>query len=75
MLFFLPTGNAVTLESIIYGMFAAGILVTVMIWIFTFQKIVTEDKIIAVFGKIVPTLALIFSMVLKFVPAFVTHAK
>ena len=75
VLFFLPTGNAVTLESIIYGMFAAGILVTVMIWIFTFQKIVTEDKIMAVFGKIVPTLALIFSMVLKFVPAFVAHAK
>lgn len=75
VLFYLPTGNVVTLESIMYGIFAAVILVTVMIWLFTFQKIVTEDKIMAVFGKIVPTLALIFSMVLKFVPAFVAHAK
>lgn len=75
VLFYLPTGNAVTLESIIFGLAAAGILVTVMLWFFTFGKVVTSDKIMAVFGKFAPSLSLIFSMVLKFVPNFTRHLK
>lgn len=73
LLFYLPTGNPVTLESIIFGIAAAGILVTVMLWFFTFHKIMTSDKIMALFGKILPGLSLIFSMVLKFVPDFTRH--
>lgn len=75
LLFYLPTGNPVTTESIIYGMASAAVLVAVIIWFYTFNEVITSDKIMAVFGNILPAISLIFSMVLRFVPKFAKHAK
>jgi energy-coupling factor transport system permease protein len=68
ILFYLPGGNPATMESIIYGFAAATMFVTVIIWFSCFNVIMTSDKFIFLFGKIIPALSLILSMVLRFVP-------
>lgn len=70
VLTYLPSGNPLTLESVCYGIAAAVMLVTVICWFSCYNKIMTSDKFIYLFGRIIPSLSLIFSMVLRFVPKF-----
>ena len=68
ILFYLPGGNPLTRESIIYGLAAATMFVTVISWFACFNVVITSDKIIYLFGKILPAFSLIVAMVLRFVP-------
>lgn len=70
ILTYLPGGNPLTLESIIYGVAAAAMLASVILWFSCFNEIMTSDKFVYLFGKILPSLSLVLSMVLRFVPKF-----
>lgn len=65
---YLPTGNVLTLESLLYGAAAACMLGTTVMWFRCMSEIVTSDKIVYLFGKSFPILGLILSMILGFVP-------
>ena len=67
VLFFL-NGNPMTLEAILYGLAAASMLVSVIIWFGCFNKVVTSDKFIYLFGRILPVLSLVLSMCFRYVP-------
>lgn len=75
ILFYLYNGNPVTLESIVYGIFMGVTLITVFIWFSCYSKVMTSDKFIFLFGRIIPALSLILSMVLRFVPKFIAEIK
>ncbi len=64
-----------TWEAMTYGLMNALMFTTIIIWFYTYNAVVTSDKFLYVFGKIIPTLALVFSMVLRFVPLFTKRAK
>ncbi len=68
-LFFL-NGNPVTLEAFIYGIFIAVMVIGVMMWCKCYSEIMTSDKFLYLFGKVVPKLSLILSMALRFIPMF-----
>lgn len=68
ILFFL-NGNPFTWEALIYGIFAAFMLMSVFYWCKCFNEIMTGDKIAYLFGKITPKLSLLLSMSLRFIPA------
>lgn len=70
ILAYLPSGNPLTLESIINGIAVAMVLASVVLWFSCFNVIITSDKIIYLFGRIMPSISLIFSMVIRFVPRF-----
>ena len=70
ILTYLPTGNPITLESIVYGICAAALLMNVILWFFCFNQVITSDKFIYLFGRIIPSLSLVLSMVLRFIPRF-----
>ena len=72
---YLGTGNPLTLESILYGLAAAAMLVTVIGWFSCYNAVMTSDKFIYLFGRIIPSLSLLFSMVLRFVPRFKAQLK
>jgi len=72
---YLPGGNPVTLESVIYGICSAGMIFAVISWFSCFNQIVTSDKFIYLFGRIVPGLSLIISMTLRFIPKFCEQLK
>ncbi len=74
-LFFLPDGNAVTKEAVIYGISAAVMLICVIFWFMHLGEVFTSDKFIYLFGKIIPSLSLIISMTLRFVPLFFSRLK
>ena len=66
----LPTGNRLTLESILYGVAAAVMLVSVLAWFGCYNEIMTSDKFVYLFGRAIPSLSLVLSMTLRFVPRF-----
>jgi len=72
---YLPGGNPITLESIIYGICAAVMIVSVICHFSCYNEIMTSDKFIYLFGKIIPSMSLIISMTLRFVPKFVAQLK
>lgn len=72
---YLPSGNPLTLESIIYGLCAATMIISVICHFSCYNEIMTSDKFIYLFGKIIPALSLIISMTLRFVPRFSAQLK
>lgn len=75
ILAYLPSGNPLTLESVIYGVASAFMLASVICRFSVFNKIFTSDKLICLFGRILPSLSLIISMTLRFVPRFKAQLK
>lgn len=73
ILTYLPNGNPLTLESIVYGVAAATMLAAVITWFTCYNKIMTSDKFIYLFGRIIPALSLVLSMSLRFIPKFKTQ--
>ena len=72
---YLPSGNPLTLESIIYGLCAAAMIVSVICHFSCYNEIMTSDKFICLFGRIIPAMSLIISMTLRFVPKFAAQLK
>ena len=70
ILYYFSSGNPLTLESILYGVGAGIMLVTVLLWFSAFSRVMTSDKFIYLFGKVIPALSLVLSMSLRFVPKF-----
>ena len=70
ILTYLPSGNPLTLESVLYGLAAAAMLGAVVLWFSCFSAVITSDKFVDLFGRIIPALSLVLSMALRFVPRF-----
>jgi energy-coupling factor transport system permease protein len=75
MLTYLPSGNPLTLESITYGIAAAMMLASVVMWFTCYTEVMTSDKFVYLFGRIIPALSLVLSMTLRFVPKFTAQIK
>ncbi len=74
-LMYLPSSNPLTLESIIYGISAATMIACVICWFNCYNEVMTSDKFIYLFGKVIPSLSLVLSMTLRFVPRFISQLK
>lgn len=70
VLAYLPSGNPLTLESVLYGLSAAGMLCAVLLWFSCYTEVMTSDKFVYLFGRVIPALSLVLSMTLRFVPRF-----
>jgi energy-coupling factor transport system permease protein len=75
ILTYLSNGNPITLESIVYGFAAAIMLISVICWFSCYNSVMTSDKFVYLFGRIIPAFSLIFSMTLRFVPRFKAQFK
>ncbi len=73
--------NPITLEAIVYGVASATMFVSVLLWFSCYNAVMTSDKFIYLFGRIIPALSLVLSMALRFVPRFkaqlrvISHAQ
>lgn len=61
-------GTPITLEATVYGVLLAAMLVGVMAWCSAFGELLTSEKILYLFGKIMPKTALVMSAVIRFIP-------
>ena len=71
---YLPNGNPFTLESCVYGLVMALMLACVITWFACYTEVMTSDKFIYLFGRIIPALSLVLSMALRFLPRFSRQA-
>ncbi|MDR0836707.1 MAG: energy-coupling factor transporter transmembrane protein EcfT [Propionibacteriaceae bacterium] len=67
--------NPITLEAIYYGLASAAMIGSVLLWFVSYNKVMTSDRFLCVFGNVIPALSLVFSMVLRFVPRYFAQAK
>lgn len=72
---YFPNGNPLTAESLIFGAAAAVMLACVILHFSCYNEVMTSDKFICLFGKIIPSLSLVLSMTLGFVPRFARQFK
>ena len=72
---YLPWNNPLTLESIAYGLASAIMLSSVVFWFSSVNTVMTSDKFVYLFGRILPSLSLVLSMALRFVPRFNAQLK
>ena len=70
ILTYLPSGNPLTLESMLYGVAAAVMLASVVSWFSSYNEVMTSDKFVYLFGRVIPALSLVLSMALRFIPKF-----
>ncbi len=67
--------NPITLESIVYGLATGLLFGSVIIWFSCYNAVITSDKFIYIFGKIIPAMSLVFAMILRFIPKFKAQIK
>lgn len=75
ILCYFPNGNALTLESITFGAMSGIMLATVIVWFVSLNQVITSEKIMYLFGSILPSISLMISQVLRFVPEFIRNFK
>ncbi len=75
ILTYLQSGNPLTLESIAYGVAASAMMASVLCWFSCYNEIMSSDKFVYLFGRIIPAMSLILSMILRFVPKFKSQIK
>jgi len=71
ILTYFPTGKPVTLEAVVYGLASGTMLLAVILWFSCFNTIFKGDKVQYVFGGVAPSLALVMTMSLAFVPKLI----
>jgi len=67
--------NPITQESIFYGAITGLMFGTIILWFACYNTVMTSDKFVYLFGRIIPSMSLIFSMVLRFVPKFANQFR
>lgn len=75
ILFYLQNDNPITMEAVCFGLASAVMMGAVIVWFNCCSVIFTTDKIIYLFGRVIPSLSLLLSMTLRFVPRFKDHLQ
>lgn len=63
-----------TLEGVFYGLCQGMMIAALILWFSCYSQVVTSERFLAVFGKFAPNSALLFSMVLSFIPRLKRNA-
>lgn len=72
---FVLNDSPITLEATLYGLTASGMVIAVLYWFRSFTQIMTSDKLLYLFCKLSPKLALVLSMGLRYVPLLSKQTK
>lgn len=68
VLFSFTENTPFTLEAVLYGLAFSLRAAGTLIWLNSFNEIMTNDRILFLFGRISPKIALLLSMALRFIP-------
>lgn len=64
------SGRPVTWESLLYGLCSAAAFAAVLIWFSCCNTVMTSDKSLFIFGRILPSVSLILAMIFRLVPRY-----
>lgn len=68
-------GKPYTLEALLYGAATGGIFAVMFLWFGCYNKVLTSDKFISLFGTRIPSLSLLLVMVLRMIPNLQRKAR
>lgn len=68
-------GKALTMEAAVYGIVFGFMMLNMFKWLSAFNKDMTSECSLYVFGRISPGLALVISMILRFIPLYRRQAS
>lgn len=74
VLFYLKD-NPITFESIIYGTCSGAMMLSVILWFSAYNEVITTDKFLYIFSKIVPSISLMLSMTIRLIPKLIQQTK
>lgn len=60
--------NPITGEALLYGATFGIMLVSAICWFRVYEKVITQEKFLYLFGRIAPSLALTISMIFRYIP-------
>lgn len=72
---FVMNDSPVTLEALIYGAYAAAMIVSVFFIAFGMTEVMTSEKILHLLRKLSPKASMVLSMSLRSIPHFAEQAK
>jgi len=72
---FLLWRRPVTLEALAYGAVSAAMFMSVILWFFSFGRVMTSDRLQAIFGRVFPSFSLLFCMTLRLVPRLTRRVR
>ena len=72
---FVVNDRPITLEALLYGAAAAGMILSMIGWFRLLSHALTGDRLLYLLGRLSPRLALLVSMALRFVPAFARQGR
>ncbi len=75
LLFTYLGGRRYTLEALYYGMATGAMFLSIMMWFACYNIAMTSDKFIYLFGRLIPAISLIFTMVLRLIPNYQKRAN
>ena len=75
ILLYMPNDNPVTLEAVCFGLASAVMMGASIVWFSCCNTVFTSDKIIYLFGRVIPAMSLLISMTLRFVPRFKNYLQ
>ncbi|GEK34276.1 energy-coupling factor transporter transmembrane component T [Kurthia sibirica] len=61
----------ITVEAIVFGFAMSIMLLAVIFWFTSFNKLMSSDKFLYLFGKISPAVALLISVTMRLIPRFI----
>jgi len=64
-----------TLEALLYGVSLAGVISSVFLWFACFSEVMTDEKVMYISRRFLPSIALMLSMISKFVPDMIKRAE
>ena len=68
-------GRAIYLESLCYGCAMGGLFMASILWFQAASELLSFDKVMALFGNVAPTIALMISMTMRLIPRFLRQGR
>ena len=62
-------------ESLVYGICMGVMLVSMLLWFVTASSVLSSSKVMALFGKRIPVLSLMMSMIARLTPLYVRRGR
>lgn len=63
-------GRPYTFEALCYGMALSCMFISVIIWFASYSVVMTSDRFLYIFGRMAPSLSMVLTMILRFIPLY-----
>ena len=68
-------GRPYTWEALAHGMAVGAMFVIMLLWFMTYSQVLTADKFLSLFSGLIPSVAMLLTMVLRLIPNLIRKAE